>query len=112
MTINQTKNSAMDSTHENFSTVHGLMCRSCSLARRGPRARAARAARLPLAAAPGVPPAPGAPWTSGTAAVGASGVPIGGDVQVGPAGVPGAVEVEPQGVEDVGVDGDGPPPEG
>ena len=50
MTISQTKNSAIDRTQENFSTVHGLMCRSCSRARRGPRARA----RMPdLAGAPG-----------------------------------------------------------
>jgi hypothetical protein len=35
----------MDSTQENLSTVHGLMCRSCSRARRGPRLRATRLGR-------------------------------------------------------------------
>ena len=48
--ISQTKNSATDSTQENFSTVHGLMWRSCSWARRGPRVRGARA--LPAAGPP------------------------------------------------------------
>src|SRR3954467_5290082 len=45
MTMSQTKNSAMDSTQENFSTVHGLMCRSCSRARLGPRLRTTRLCR-------------------------------------------------------------------
>src|SRR4051812_49903299 len=40
ITISQTKKSAIDKTHENFRTVHGLMCRNCSRARRGPRLRA------------------------------------------------------------------------
>ena len=39
--MSQTKNSATASTQENFSTVHGLMWRSCSRARRGPRWRGA-----------------------------------------------------------------------
>src|SRR5665213_537689 len=38
-TISHTKNSAIDRTQENFSTVHGLMWRSCRRARRGPRTR-------------------------------------------------------------------------
>jgi hypothetical protein len=48
------------------------------------------------------------PWTSGTDVVGASAWSIGVDVHCG---VPGAVEVEPHGVDVVGLDGDGPVPD-
>jgi hypothetical protein len=51
--------------------------------------------------------------TSGTEVVGASCALIGADVQVGESGTvpePGEVDVEPQGVDEVGVVGDGEPP--
>src|SRR5262245_23603470 len=108
MTISQTKNSAIDRTQENFSTVHGFTCRNCSRARRGPRGRASdREGRLAGALVASA-RCPVLLWTSGTAAVGESDVPTGVDVQTGsagaPLGVPGAVEVDPQGVDVVGVD--------
>src|SRR5919198_3166632 len=114
MTISHTKNNAIDRTQENFNTVHGLMCRSCSRARRGPRGRADRAERLAAGGAVGRVPADGraaVPSTSGTAAVGASAVPSGVDVHMGPPDAPDAVDVEPHGVELVGEDGDGVPPD-
>src|SRR5664279_4250572 len=87
-TISHTKNSAIESTQVNFSTVHGLMWRSCRRARRGPRARSVRvgfAIGVELAAgARGAPDefaSAGPVGTGGTVAAGAAGAAArGGDL--------------------------------
>src|SRR3954447_13891837 len=98
ITISQTKNSAIERTQENFRTVHGLMCRSWSRARRGPRGRAARARSDPI---PEPSPARRESGTRGTDPVAASAALIGVEVQ---AGGPDVVGVDPHGGGPVGVE--------
>src|SRR5579859_2053511 len=71
ITISQTRNSATDSTQENFSTVHGFMCRSCSRARRGPRAADLAAPLTGPGPGWGAPPSAGG--AAGAGATGAAG---------------------------------------